>query len=243
MDSKVLTPDGFVRNGDLRVGDKVIAANGKESTILGVYPQGVKPLYDVYFDDGSKCRCSADHLWTVQTRDDRNKKRSHKGKKYRTIPLSEIMKNIRVGGDNRLNYSVDYVRKIDFAKKEYLIHPYIMGVLLGDGGLSQQGIRLSTPDIEILEKVNSLLPDNYLFKHIVNYDYNLTSNKEVNIISKSIIFVFMTFELYHVFIIRKRHILYRSVDVKTLRFNMNNTYSLILQIMLILLPRTVRSVY
>ena len=187
MDSKVLTPDGFVRNGDLRVGDKVIAASGKESTILGVYPQGVKPLYDVYFDDGSKCRCSADHLWTVQTRDDRNKKRSHKGKKYRTIPLSEIMKNIRVGGDNRLNYSVDYVGKIDFSEKEYLIKPYVMGVLLGDGGLSQQGIRLSTPDIEILEKVNSLLPNNYIFKHIANYDYGLTSNKEINVISKKLI--------------------------------------------------------
>lgn len=186
MESKVLTPKGFVRNGDLKVGDRVIAANGKESTILGVYPQGIKPLYDVYFDDGSHCRCSADHLWTVQTRDDRNKSRSHKGKKYRTITLQEIMKNIYVEKGKRLNYSVDYVNKIEFEEKKYLIHPYVMGVLLGDGGLSQADIRLSTPDLEILEKVNSLLPDNYSFRHITKCDYGLRSNNKENVINKKL---------------------------------------------------------
>ena len=186
MDSKVLTPKGFVRNGDLKVGDKVISASGKESTILGVYPQGIKPLYDVYFDDGSHCRCSADHLWTVQTRDDRRKKRSHKGKKYRTIPLHEIMKNIRVENGKRCNYSVDYVNKIEFSEKEYLIHPYLMGVLLGDGGLSGADVKLTTPDAEILDRVNSLLPDNYIFKHVAKYDYRLASNKKLNIINEKL---------------------------------------------------------
>ena len=187
MDSKVLTPNGFVRNGDLKVGDKVITPSGKESTILGVYPQGVKPLYDVYFDDGSKCRCSEDHLWTVQSRSDRIKSRSHKGKKYRTIELKEIMKNIRIENGKRLNYSVDYVGKIDFPEKDYLIHPYVMGVLLGDGGLSQAGIRLSTSDMEVLDKVNSLLPNSYKFKHIAKYDYGLRSDREINIINKKLI--------------------------------------------------------
>lgn len=186
MASKVLTPNGFVRNRDLKVGDKVISASGRESTILGVYPQGAKPLYDVYFDDGSKCRCSEEHLWTVQTRDDRNKNRSHKGKKYRTIELKEIMKNIRVENGRRLNYSIDYVGKIEFYEKTFLIHPYIMGALLGDGGLSQADVRISTPDTDLLEKINFLLPNGYEFKHIDRYDYRLCSGRKINQINKEL---------------------------------------------------------
>ncbi len=170
MDSKVLTPSGFVKMRDVYVGMDVIAGNGAYAKILGVYPQGKKPLYDVYIDDGSVTRCSADHLWRVQTRDDRNR-----GNKYRTIELGEIMKNVRIESGKRLNYSVDYVPMIDFPEKEFSIHPYVLGCLLGDGGLTMNTIVLTTPDSEILDKVNSLLPVGHKFKHFRRYDYRLSS--------------------------------------------------------------------
>ena len=62
MDSKVLTPHGFVRNDSLKVGDKVISGRGVESTVLGVYPQGIKPMYYVRLGK-RKVKCSSDHLW------------------------------------------------------------------------------------------------------------------------------------------------------------------------------------
>lgn len=181
LNSKVLTPNGFVKNSELKVGDKVIAANGNISTVLGVYPQGVKPMYDVIFDDGSKCRCSDEHLWTVQTREDR------KNKKYRTIELKEILKNYRVENGKRHNYSIDYVGKIDFSEKEYVIHPYVLGALLGDGGFSQNCINISTSDVELLDKVNSLLPENHEFKHKSRYDYTLYSNRQRNVIKQELV--------------------------------------------------------
>lgn len=186
MNSKVLTPNGFVRNGDLKVGDKVIAANGNISTVLGVYPQGIKPLYDVIFNDGSKCRCSADHLWTVQTRDDRNKRRKHKGEKYRTIQLREIMKNLKVENGKRFNYSIDYVKRIEFCLKDFLIHPYALGVLIGDGCISNKDIRVTTKDIDIVEKVNLFLPKNHVFKFLYRYGYRLCSNGEENKVKKEL---------------------------------------------------------
>lgn len=181
LNSKVLTPNGFVKNSELKVGDKVIAANGNVSTVLGVYPQGVKPMYDVIFDDGSKCRCSDEHLWTVQTREDR------KNKKYRTIELKEILKNYRVENGKRHNYSIDYVGKIDFSEKEYVIHPYVLGALLGDGGFSQNCVNISTSDMELLDKVNSLLPENHEFKHKSRYDYTLHSNRQRNVIKQELV--------------------------------------------------------
>lgn len=64
--SKVLTPNGFVKMGDIKVGDKVIAGNGKVTNVLGVYPQGVKEIYEITLEDGSRCRCCAEHLWNVR---------------------------------------------------------------------------------------------------------------------------------------------------------------------------------
>lgn len=168
--SKVLTPSGFVCMGDIAPGMEVISGTGNVSKVIGVYPQGKKSIYDVYFDDGSVARCSDEHLWTVKTRNDRRR-----GNPARTIELRQIMKNYKVEKGKRLNYSVEYVPQIEFHEKEFLIHPYVLGCLIGDGGLTSTGIRLSTPDSDLLNKVNDLLPDGFSFKYVGKYDYWLSS--------------------------------------------------------------------
>lgn len=67
--SKVLTPDGWKRMGDIKTGDKVIAADGKPCNVTDVFPQGVKDTYRVIFDDDTHTDCAGDHLWTVQSRE------------------------------------------------------------------------------------------------------------------------------------------------------------------------------
>lgn len=66
--SKVLTPQGFIHMGDVKVGNQVIAGNGEIANVIGVYPQGKKDIYEITLDDGSKCRCSNKHLWNIRTR-------------------------------------------------------------------------------------------------------------------------------------------------------------------------------
>ena len=163
--SKVLTPKGFVLMKDIKVGDEVLSGTGKVSKVLGVYPQGIKSIYEIIFDDGSKCRCCDEHLWTVQTRDDRRANRHNGKEKYRTIELKEMMKNLYVEHGKRKNYSINYVPPIDFEEKQFVIHPYVMGVLLGDGGLSSGGQNISTTDMEILERIQFFLPEGYTIKH------------------------------------------------------------------------------
>ena len=63
MNAKVLTPNGFVRNDSLKVGDKVISGTGNVSTVLGVYPQGTKPMYRVQVGKKRQVVCTSDHLW------------------------------------------------------------------------------------------------------------------------------------------------------------------------------------
>ncbi len=63
--SKVLTPNGFVNMGDIKVGMKVMGEDGKPYGVLGVYPQGKKKIYSLHFSDGSSCECCGSHLWTL----------------------------------------------------------------------------------------------------------------------------------------------------------------------------------
>lgn len=154
--SKVLTPDGFIKMGDVHVGTKVISGTGKVANVTGVYPQGVKPIYEVTFDDGSRCRCSDEHLWTVQTRDDRHRPFSDGSPKYRTVTLKSMMRNLYVENGKRANYSIDYMPKFDFPEREYAIHPYAMGVILGDGSISSGNMSISTKDDDLINRFESV---------------------------------------------------------------------------------------
>lgn len=170
MDSKVLTPEGFRLMGEISVGDKVISGAGSISTVLGVYPQGKRKIYELTFDDGSRCRCSDEHLWECQSRADRRA-----GKK-KVIPFSEMMAALYAEHGKRSNYSIDYVSAVDFPEKNLPIHPYVLGALIGNGDLTGGTVRFSTADNETLERVMSFLPARFCAKYISGVDYRLVEN-------------------------------------------------------------------
>lgn len=62
--TKILTTKGKVPIEDLKVGDTVFDENGNTQQVLGVYPQGYKDVFTVYFSGDKKERCCKDHLWT-----------------------------------------------------------------------------------------------------------------------------------------------------------------------------------
>lgn len=63
--SKVLTPNGFKCMGDIKQGDVVVSGTGKLATVLGVFPQGKKPIYELKLEDDSVFRCSDEHICHV----------------------------------------------------------------------------------------------------------------------------------------------------------------------------------
>ena len=171
--SKVLTPTGFSTMGDMHVGSRIISGTGKECNVIGVFPQGVKDVYRVVFNDGTSTECCKEHIWHVQTRDDRRKSRYGENGRYRDIQLQDMMKNIRIENGKRLNYSIDYVKPIEFANKKLSLHPYIMGVLLGDGSLSSGNLSITSADAEIIEKVKKLLPVGDTITHKCRLAYRI----------------------------------------------------------------------
>ena len=68
MSTPVLTPTGFRPIGSLQVGDLVVGSDGRPTPVVGVYPQGLKPIVRLTAQDGASTLCCTEHLWHVYTR-------------------------------------------------------------------------------------------------------------------------------------------------------------------------------
>jgi len=172
LDTLIRIPRGWKKMGDIQVGDTVISVDGTETNVTGVYPQGKLIVYRVTFWDGRSVECSGDHLWEVFYVNTSVHKR---WKVVNTIEMIRLisMPNPRV-----------YVRLIeseDYSDVDLSLHPYVMGVYLGDG--NSQNNSITTPDSFIIEKVKSFLPDDIRVTQTTKDQcptYFLRNNKEVS---------------------------------------------------------------
>jgi hypothetical protein len=126
-DEQVLTPNGYVPMGALKVGDKVMGGNGEPADVIGVYPQGIKPLYAVTLSDGVTVRCCDDHLWDVRT---------PLQSRYETKPLREFRGTLRYAPSGKseqgnLRWFIPVSPAINFENQEAptYLHPYIVPCL------------------------------------------------------------------------------------------------------------------
>lgn len=166
LDALIVTPQGMRKMGDVTVGDEVIGADGKPTTVVNIYPHGMKPVYRVTFSDGSSTESCADHLWEVIPHGNHRAERKHITK---TLPLSEIMLDYRrvcSRGYNIHRYQVPMVSNpVEFASERKLpLHPYVLGCLLGDGSLPSKSnttvaIAIGDGDRVLCDIINEHLPD------------------------------------------------------------------------------------
>lgn len=164
LTAKVLTPDGWRQIGDLRVGDLVVGSDGLPTSVLGVYPQGKKPVYRVTTQDGASTLACGEHLWTVRTVDDR----SH-GRPSRVLQTQDMIGKLRRGPVHR--YELPLVDAVEFVPQDVPMDPYALGLLLGDGCLTTATTpSFSTNDPELAESLDAALPGITLFrKNEVDY--------------------------------------------------------------------------
>jgi phosphate starvation-inducible PhoH-like protein len=130
LTSQVLTPFGYRPMGSLQVGDYVVGSDGRPTRVLGVYPQGAKPVYRVVMSDGSSTRCCGEHLWSVRLRDDRRR-----GKEARVLQTQEMIGRLRCHHYHRFEVPL-LSRPVEFTAREVPLDPYALGLLLGDGCLT-----------------------------------------------------------------------------------------------------------
>jgi len=181
MHAKVLTPTGWTTIGQLKTGDVICGTNGTLQHVLGIFPQGVQTVYKMHFGDGNKTtrvvECSENHLWSVVTYNGDEK----------CMTTGEIIKS----GIRRSVGTKYFVRptQIEFQSSELPLDPYLLGVLLGDGSLSENGrieIAVGLGEEDVIDRL--LLPEGCKVhkrfyrdkKHYIRATLSGTSPKDEN---------------------------------------------------------------
>jgi phosphate starvation-inducible PhoH-like protein len=157
--SKVLTPSGFTRIGDLSVGDLVVGSDGRPTAVLGVYPQGRNPVYRVQTQDGASTLACAEHLWAVVTASDRRR-----GKPPRIVQTRDMVGRLRSAHQHRYELPL-LSRPVELQRYHILMDPYALGLLLGDGCVTTSTTpSFSSADPSLVAALASSLPDVEVFR-------------------------------------------------------------------------------
>ncbi len=150
-DAKVMTPTGYQQIGRLRVGDLVVGSDGHPTPVLGVYPQGERPVYRVTTQDGASTLACGEHLWHVRTHSDKRRG------KHRVVRTDEMIGRLRAARAHRFELPV--VAPVQMEEREVPLDPYALGLLLGDGCLTTATTpSFSTADPELAEALDAALP-------------------------------------------------------------------------------------
>jgi len=157
LTSNILTPKGWVKMGDIKVDDDIMGSDGNKQKVLGVYPQGKRPIYKITFSDNTFTHCDGEHLWKVNDLNQRGyakKKGKNQWDYHKVMKTTDMVDKLRVTKNNSLNYAIPNIEPINMDYKEIPLDPYTLGIMLGDGCLTKSNYpKFFTKDLEIIKNV------------------------------------------------------------------------------------------
>ena len=163
--AQIATPNGFVAMGELKVGDEICGVDGGVQRVVNVYERGERDVYKLYFHDGSSTECCDEHLWKYS-------KTKANGHTYGDWEIGDFA-DIKRCFDSGSKIGIPVCKPTFFRQNSLAVPPYILGLLLGNGCLRNDGILFSTADVELLEAFEK---KGYHCQHCANYDYRISGN-------------------------------------------------------------------
>lgn len=165
-DTGVLTQQGFIPIKNIKVDDEVCGADGKFYKVTGVYPQGKRKMYKVYFSDGKMIRCDEEHIWTVS---------SHL-EGYENFTLKTILEKGLYTTQTSPKFKVPLVKPVNFSTKKLPIHPYLLAVIITSRVFDKKDtIRLTLKHYENLDYISELLKE-------INYKVSFVRENKKSIV-------------------------------------------------------------
>ncbi len=174
----IRTPTGWKEMHEIHPGDYVFDDEGSPTMVLAeseiVWD---KPCYKITLDDKTEIICTNTHPWVVTTHVDAERNNY----RLRVMTTEEMYQlNPRyIRGYKRKNgvrtpyygskYRIPVAKPLQYEEKDLPIHPYLLGIWLGDG--SRHNGVITTIDIEIVDKLAELGYEVTKYKH--GYDWRV----------------------------------------------------------------------
>ena len=160
--TRVITPFGERAWEDLEIGNSLVDYSGRPTKIVDITPWSMQDIYAVHFNDGTVVEASEGHLWTYWIAGNHKKKHKKLVQDGLGHPLSHCRVGTTLELKNRLeelshntntdsegyprinNIKIPISYPVQFTKAYKVnvrpIPPYVLGVLLGDGVLTDNVI-------------------------------------------------------------------------------------------------------
>lgn len=137
LDTPLPTPTGWTTMSDLAVGDELLASDGTPCAVVGKSAVKNIDCYRITFDDGTQVVCDHEHLWLVNGE---------------VLPTTAIRDTLKRHGQNWR--AVLNAAPVELPEAELPIHPYVLGLWLGDG--KHTSGEMCKPDAWVWAKIQEL---------------------------------------------------------------------------------------
>ncbi|MDQ4091951.1 MAG: AAA family ATPase, partial [Actinomycetota bacterium] len=167
LDTSLPTPNGWTTMGDIAVGDQLLDANGRPTTVVAATNvlRG-RPCYEIEFSDGSIIVADGQHQWLTATRASRRSAQQATigYKRYRNQrTFAEVRTTEQIAATlqccttaRRPNHSVVNCQPLDLPDRDLLIPPYSLGVWLGNGSSYAANFTSADPEIAVQVEAEGL---------------------------------------------------------------------------------------
>lgn len=173
VESKVVTPFGLRRLGDLKVGSIITdPVTGGMERVIQIYEHPQKDCYAVMFSDGTETTCGLEHLWKARLNNNISKKRVLNGlsleEDYRIYTFQQIKDFLDRQERGELNngkdkkcFVVPLTAPVHFTKSGHSgymnipdeVDPYVVGVLIGDGCMLYNNVQITSEDQAVFDEI------------------------------------------------------------------------------------------
>lgn len=186
LDTKLHSECGTKTIGNCKVGDVIVGADGESCTILHKSDVFNKPMYQLSLKDGRSIKVSGDHINSVIRKENYNNKATYNSYDMTTNEILECdLFHKRDRGEYASKEHLFFIlnnKSIEYTTKKFLIDPYTLGLLLGDGSTSQS-VRLHG-HIEDMNTYKKYIPYSLGKPYIDTRNHNVLSYGVLGVQSK-----------------------------------------------------------
>lgn len=198
-----ISETGYIRMGDIKVGDYVYDRKGRPIKVLGVFPQGPREVFEIKLTDGRTISADGEHLFSYYTAKQKLKYDNNQYKNgvpnFKTNSVNELLElgvtTQEANGRTRIKFYLPMNEAVERTPKEFNLQPYELGTLLSDSYFDNDKLS-EIPELINCDSNDKFIPNDYklgsieqrwnLIKGLFDADGNITENNTFDVTYTSI---------------------------------------------------------
>lgn len=198
-----ISETGYIRMGDIKVGDYVYDRKGRPTKVLGVFPQGPREVFEIKFTDGRKILADGEHLFSYYTAKQKLKYDNNQYKNgvpnFKTNSVNELLElgvtTQEANGQSKVKFYLPMNEAVERTPKKFNLQPYELGTLLSDSYFDNDKLS-EIPELINCDSHDKFIPNDYklgsieqrwnLIKGLFDADGNIANDNSFDVTYASI---------------------------------------------------------